>query len=470
MPIIETTLHASYQLNEWHLREAAREIISNAIDGEERNKAEGRGKMTVAYSKRKKVLTVTNSGVKVPTKALLMGTSESRESADCIGTFGEGLPMALLVLARKGLPVVIYNGDEKWEPSIQKSSTFSGEPVLVIKTRQMIKDRGAFVVEMHDIEPEEADELQAMFLRLDPDFDSEQVAKKNPWDRELVLLQPEYKGKVYNKGVFVLERDDLLFGYNIDTELNRDRHMISEWKLQDQLGTVLTGAVRHNPDTFADELIDALMSGAETLESRDTYSSLTYNDEFGEALLVKWREKFGNNALAVANIDEAKQAEFLGHRGIVVSPLLRKLIGKQLGTLEEIRGNHDRMPTLVYDLGTLEHIELRHLHDAVGLVASVFPEWKQDVRVVEFGSRETMGTFLESTGRIDLARWVLASFHDTLVTLVHEFSHSMGEDGSKDHGDMQIEVMAQIIERLLSDARDTASIDFGFILKLGKEG
>ena len=111
MSLLYTSLSEDYQRDSWGRAQAVREIISNALDGAERHRAEGRGAVTVDYNARARRLTVSNEGVTVPASALLLGVSQSRDYAGCIGTFGEGLPMALLVLARLMCKVVITNGE-----------------------------------------------------------------------------------------------------------------------------------------------------------------------------------------------------------------------------------------------------------------------------------------------------------------------------------------------------------------------
>ena len=110
MALVATTLSKGYQ-PELTILFALSEIVSNAYDGEARGLG-GAGKMSLAYSKATKKLTVTNAKTVIPGSALLLGTSESRGRDECIGTFGEGLPMALLILARNRHAVTLYNGIE----------------------------------------------------------------------------------------------------------------------------------------------------------------------------------------------------------------------------------------------------------------------------------------------------------------------------------------------------------------------
>ena len=453
MPVIETTLHASYQLNEWNLKEAAREIISNAIDGEERNRAAGVGQMNIDYSKRKKVLTIRNEGVKVPTRALLMGTSESREDDACIGTFGEGLPMALLVLARKGLPVTIYNGDEKWTPKIEKSSTFSDEPVLVIHTRQLMKDRNAFIVEMHDIEADEAAELRSMFLSLDKDFDKDQTVKGYSFNEQRVLKQPQYQGKIYNKGVFVMERKDLLFGYDLAMETNRDRHMVAEWKLQHELGSLLNRAMQNDPEALMPIFIEALMSGDDRLELKDEYSPMSSQEDIIETVTTQWLQAY-EGCIPVLSSEEAQEAARIGKTGMQVNPLLYRILQKNLGTLFEHQQKHKRRVDSILcldDLSTAQYRTLDRAVNAVNLANIPQESWPHGrIRVVLFAEEGTKSLTNKKTNEIYLAQSVLRSFKLTVRALVAEVTRRVESTEERSHTDRQFDVFTEIVNGFYS--------------------
>jgi hypothetical protein len=75
----------------WTVVEALRELIANAID----SLAE------VEISFKKDILTITDKGEGFSTRSLVIGESEHGKSDQQIGQFGEGLKIAMLVLAKK---------------------------------------------------------------------------------------------------------------------------------------------------------------------------------------------------------------------------------------------------------------------------------------------------------------------------------------------------------------------------------
>lgn len=419
MGTITTSLHYGYQPNLdalWGMRE----IISNAFDGEERHRHIGIGRMSVSYSKRSQTLVVTNSGVKVPSTALLMGTSESREEDACIGQFGEGLPMGLLAMGRDPLlSVAVYNGDEKWEPRIERCSSYGSEPVLVVKTRKLRVRRDGFEVHVKGVSPEQYAALINNFLRLDGTFDADETIPRNENGREQVLLQPEYHGKIYNKGVFVMERDDLMFGYDLHGELNRDRHMMNEYTLQRDLTSLLDDAVRHNDERFAKILTESMFESDGTLELESQYSDLAYNSALRSRAAQAFTERYGDSAIAVENDSEIEEAKAIGLRGVRCSPLLNKILRGSLGTLEDIKKARQRSVQSVWERENLPRAHRELFGKVVLLVQSAMPEAKNiQFEVVTFGSNDVPYTVSDDGGTVRLSYAQLLDFEATLVSAV----------------------------------------------------
>ncbi len=414
MSLITTSLHVNYQ-PQWTLSWAIREILSNAIDGETRHKVDGRGQMVLSYNRISRRLFITNEGVSVPLKALLLGTSESRDRSDCIGTFGEGLPMALLVLARNHYPVTIYNGIEKWEPLIEMHPELD-EKVLVIKTRQMIKDRGHFSVEIDQIEEDDYVELRRLFLRFDPVFDAKQTI--NAATKERVLLQSSYKGRVYNKGVFVCSRPKLLFGYDLQGELNRDRSMVDESELQSTLGNVLADAVSNDKNRFLPLLESVVFTDGEALEVSDSWGKLRYNDDMKKHFAARFAERYGIDAIPVADANEAQQASEFGKTGITGSPLLRQLLDSGIPTLASLRSKSATSATRNYARHELTTEAQANLAASITKLMQLVPAMP-NVRAVVFGS-STIKSVSRSDGSIDVASSVLEDKEGTLLALTRE--------------------------------------------------
>ena len=425
MGMIETSLHLSYQAKTWSLKEAVRELISNALDGEAKYAHLGVGAMSLDYDIAGKMVLVRNEGVTVPAKALLMGTSESRDDDRLIGQFGEGLPMALLVLARSNRTVEIDNGQERWTPVIERSATFQGEPVLCIKTRKLKVDRDAFEVRVQGISPEEWAEIRGLFLRLDPTFDPSNSITKyggSGTGEERVLLQPQYHGRVYNKGVFVMAREDLMFGYDLQADLNRDRSLMNEYELKKELTQLLSQAATNNKARFMPLLSMAMLAEGSKLELDDAYSNLFYNEDVVSYLADQFSMKYGDDALAVEDDSEEQRVRKAGRRPVRSSALVRRIISSRRGTINDIEERAARSVIKTWQLSELSGHERYNYEIAKTLVHAARPTVEMEVSVVEFvGNTVDFLTHVpdgDVKGKVLLNKVLLMDFERLLLCFV----------------------------------------------------
>lgn len=415
MGSLVTSLHLNYQPN-LDVLWALRELCSNAIDGEERYRHLNTGKMVVDYSSRSQTLTIRNEGVRVPATALLMGTSESRGDHRCIGQFGEGLPMALLILARNHVPVVIVNGNEKWTPIIERSSAYGNEPVLAIETRKLPTERDFFEVEIKGVSKEMYQDFRGLYLSLDERFDPKLVAKNLDTD-ESVLLQSHYAGCIYNKGVFVARRGDLIFGYDLKGELNRDRSMMDEYTLGKRLHDLLREACYANDD-FLHTLSELLVDREGVLEVTRESSDLVWHSSLRIAVTKIFKDRYGDNAIAVTNEEEVEEAERLGFRGVRCSNVLREMINRSTGSLLDKKRQFDRTGTVV-EVESMGEIERRNFFLCVRMIQSVVPEARSlKFRVVQFTSTEVCYAVVDDNETVDISINVLLDVEQTILNLV----------------------------------------------------
>lgn len=296
-----TSLSEDYQRGAWGLPQAVREIISNGLDGQERGQMTDTGALSVDYNPRTQRLTVTNQGVTVPASALLLGVSQSRDYSGCIGTFGEGLPMALLVLARLRRRVVITNGGERWEPKIVASPDYDGR-VLAIQSRKLPKDHDCFSVVFEDVTEEDWASWRKMFMRFDPVLTAEHIldAETNTGQ---VILHPDYVGRVYVKGVYTHTREDLLFGYNLDIPVGRDRQYVDYSRLCNGVYYTLLGVMDRLPVSG----LDKLLTRRDALESSSSWSVVAENEVFGERMNKVFAEKYGSTSDVVIVSSETEE-------------------------------------------------------------------------------------------------------------------------------------------------------------------
>jgi hypothetical protein len=370
MALLITSLHKDYQPH-LDILWALRELCSNAIDGEERHRHLGIGAMSVDYSSRSKTLTLRNEGVTVSASALLMGKSDSRGDDRCIGQFGEGLPMALNILAREHADVTILNGSEKWTPCIERSSEYDNAPVLAVKVRSLPKAHPCFQVTVKGIDHALYQAFLGLYLKMDDRFDPTMTVEAGDVD-EFILLQPHYKGCVYNKGVFVEKRKDLWFGYNISGELNRDRSLMDTEALSKRLHNLLSDAC-YSSDKFVEMVSRILVEANGVLEVDREYSEMTWNTPLREKVCDLFVERYGENAVAVTSESEANEASTIGLVGIRCSSVLREIVSRNLGSLADRKKKRDRMasPVAVEELGSVERT---NFNIGVRLIQAVVPE------------------------------------------------------------------------------------------------
>lgn len=442
MAKFELSIETSYQ-QEWGIWEAFRELASNAHDAQQLLREYGKGKMEVSYSQANQEITIKTDKVKVPHKALLMGASGSRGFDSAIGKFGEGLPMSLLVLARSTEHnVVIINDDEKWNVDCIYSETYHAE-VVRVSTRK-VKPRGAFIVTMTGINSQLWTELRDKILWVSG-YDKKRTFKAH--SGALLLLDTKHKGKIYNKGVFVTERPDAPFGFSLELELNRDRSLPDEWDLRWACSELMDEAVRREPEIYAEDLAASLFEGVSLV----SYNSSLYsgNAHIVEAVSDHFADLFGEGVEPVRNNAQAKELAFFGKRAAVVNDTVLRILEKELGDFEKRKQALEFTAKAVHQYTDLDPAERGNYDKAAALLVGKCQQDALDgIEIVTFSLESLLGVCEGS--KIRLSRSVLSSLQSTLTTLVHEVAHLGGAtDGSVEHTNIQMSLMAQIVEGLL---------------------
>ena len=188
---------SSNYVSAWTVQDATRELLQNAMDsGEWRVEADG---------------SLVNKGTLRP-EHFLLGCSE-KASSDTIGQFGEGLKLALLVLARNGYKVFINSAGTLYTAAIRESVHFPGQQVLCIDS-----------VEGRDHEP------GYTAINTHPTLDWEANVLANPEGYRILRNNP----KLYVKGLYVCDLQHFKHGYNFHPgylKLGRDRNVVSDFDL-----------------------------------------------------------------------------------------------------------------------------------------------------------------------------------------------------------------------------------------------
>jgi len=420
---IELTIQTDYLPN-WGAYEGVREILQNARDAEVQHSAS----MEVDWYNN--TLRILNEGVILPIKALLLGYTTKANNDETIGKFGEGFKLGILALLRAGHSVKIRNGSDVWTPAIEASKQFNGAKVLTFYIESGRKMENRVRIEIGNITAEDWKGMKDAFLFLGKQDEDSMI----PTTEGRLLLDPKYKHKIFVKGIFVQSDPKLDFGYDFrDAELDRDRRMIASWDVQYKARRILVEAAAKRPDLFESFF---RMLEEPTLETEDLggYGALSTPGELVDKVAARFKERFGERAVPVANIAESRDVEHLGLQGIVVSKPLAAVLAQAMGNLDSIKEGSKKEVLKKHSWFELTVSEQQIFLNAVDTLNKVEATFMNMVDIVDFRSPDLMGQYDPNTGRITLSRTLLDDFDKTLRVLIHERAHAMGgSDGDHSH-------------------------------------
>jgi hypothetical protein len=215
---IELPLSPNY-VESWGIPQAIRELLQNAIDSE----------APFEFSFKGDTFYVTSRDVTLPINTLILGNSTKAQDDSKIGKFGEGYKLALLVLAREGLPVTIRNGKFDWTSQFRHSENYGGE-VLCIDMSEVERDNRDLEFMIAGLSHADTTAIYDSCLLMQPDVGVLAETK-------LGRILADHKGRLYVGGLFVCETD-LDYGYDFKPEfltLERDRQTVDNWDLKSQV-------------------------------------------------------------------------------------------------------------------------------------------------------------------------------------------------------------------------------------------
>lgn len=207
---------AKTYVRHWGMAEAVRELLQNAIDSDS----------PFEYEFGTDTLTIRSRHSRLSASTLLLGQTSKAESADTIGSFGEGYKIALLVLTREGYPVTVHNGDRTWRPVFRQSRQFGAE-VLCIDDEAAARAREGLEFEIGGLSPGDMATIADGCLQM-------QATVGEVHETRYGRILRNRPGRLYVGGLFVCETE-LQFGYDMKPEhlrLERDRQTVSSFDLQ----------------------------------------------------------------------------------------------------------------------------------------------------------------------------------------------------------------------------------------------
>lgn len=200
----------------WSMPEAVREIIQNALDSDSPFEYEFKDHKLYVYSR----------GASLNTSTLLLGKTSKADSADKIGSFGEGYKIALLVLTREGYEVRIRNNSRVWTPFFKHSRQFDEEVLCIEDTADTHRFDGV-CFEIDGMTPAAEHQVREICLGMQKD-----VGEMYHTSMGYILVNRP--GKLYIGGLYICDTE-LKFGYNINPghiSLERDRQTVSGFDLK----------------------------------------------------------------------------------------------------------------------------------------------------------------------------------------------------------------------------------------------
>lgn len=437
---LELTLDPDYVQN-WGVWEALREFLQNGLDARDKGFA-----FSVRRSKTaKKTLFITTQGCVLERSTLLLGNTGKSNDEDARGKFGEGYKLGFLVLCRLGYEVQLRTGWEIWTPYIEKSEVF-GEELLKIKIRPTTTYANKIEVRVYGISDAEWYKTRANVLGV-PGFTPLRKKDFVQAGSAKILLNPLHAGSLYCSNLYVGPLPSgYKWGFDLPAvDLDRDRKMANPSSLDNNVRVALLCAVADktlDPEMFV-ELMGQECGEAEAIARYYFYKSTDFLSFTASKL---FRERYGDDAVPVLSSAEALEAEHYGLRPHITTPALKRLIESQRGTFLERKQRAGAKPVHIYCFAELGEKELINRAWALDLLSAVrpAPTFKPGkVRIVKFQRDTVDGTYDIDSGRINIARHCLNDRKLLLSTLVHEFAHHVGVDGSLQH--------ERAIERIFAD-------------------
>lgn len=454
---LELSIDPGY-VRSWTVYDALREILQNALDAHDIGH-----KMTVTRHNDGRRIKIRNEGITISRACLLLGRTTKADALNQRGKFGEGLDLALLVLARLGYPVEVLSGDEVWTPFIETSTTY-GTDVLKVA----ISKRPAFgndvEVQVLGVKDSEWTVFQKRLINIEGlagtklgegDFHASGENK--------LLTGYQHRGHLYSRGLEVSTLPpEYIYGYDIaNIKLDRDRKMADPFSLKMSIAHIMRGLIGTEGFKIDDlyKLAEGKSGEAESLRSYYDGQGWYTRDDLSKALAAKFHDTHGVDSVPVTSWSETADVGHHGLRGVVVSSALRAIIECQEGNLEERKNNHGEKPKRTYTVDDLDPDERTNLEWATSLVdkaqksigiGGLLTEilgFSKPV-IVDFQSDRLYGCVVGLEVR--LARKILTDREETLATLVHEVAHlSPGAlDGTKAHSSRIETLFARIITQL----------------------
>lgn len=410
--VIEISLSENY-CPTWKMWEGVRDLVQNWMDERDSGKP-----ARIEHFESSDTLVLWNEGARFDREQMaLFGATTKFEGER--GKFGEGFKIGVLALVRAGHTVSIDTHHGTYVAEIRKSEQYDARVLAFIQTTEEPHD--GVRVTIHGVSSHRWDQLKDRFL----------------WDSPRDSILFDRPGAVYVKDIWVGDYD-YRYGYNLnDVEIDRDRKLIDPWNLKWAIAGILNEGLKLGLITPATALgmVEDNVSDAESLPSRVTSNTRVL-------LVTAFKEKYGDNAIAVSTLDDVKEAEHSALRPVVANSEVVSLM------TENNRRTYSRNSiTATFTMDELSSDERASLGWAFDLIKGANVKIESAVDVCNFLEGSTLGR--REGDNIYVARKVLDDRTATLQVLVEEIAHRKGPDGSLAHKTEIHAIYAKIVNSLV---------------------
>jgi hypothetical protein len=430
-------------LPNWGIHEGLRELVQNYIDAAEDVGVKGEIRYEGGTA-RGRVILRNPSARPLTREALLFGATSKANRADQRGQFGEGMKVGTLALVRAGRSVTIRTQAETWVASLSPAPDFGGRKVLTFDTRKRQTETDAVEIEIGPVEREEWDAIRDAFMFMQEEEGEVSSAKGYTG---ALLLDARHRDAVFAKGILVTKMEGCRYGYDLsDLNLNRDRSMVNEWDVRYQVVNLISEQYRKGTITLAD-ISSMFLDNVWEVRDGHTWMYSNVTRDLLADMVARKREAspLARGIIVTSSEDEAVKAESYGYAPVRIPKTLRDATSRYLTsdaeesvafrnkvgmvTYAEMVAEMQDAVEVTHTLSDLTAEERGNLDWSISLLSrvgvSVNPE------IVTFFRSDLLGLY--RGGKISLSRSILTDRNETLGTLIHEYSHGWGGDGSIEH-------------------------------------
>ncbi|MHB0858819.1 MAG: hypothetical protein ACYC5M_14785 [Anaerolineae bacterium] len=417
MRTLSTAISPQYVSN-WSLEMALREVLQNYLDTRQQFHCPG------SLTWRKGQLIVEDQGPGLALRHLLLGLSEKGEGA--IGQFGEGLKLALLVLAREGVPVEIQSHALRIVPRIALDPAFGAE-TLQLEVTETTPQVGTRIV----IACSEATYVEARnhFVVL--------ARPRIQWVQRGRVSLPG--GQIYVHGARAGTLSGALFSYHFQGEearalSNRDRTHLDHSLTGDLVANLLR---REANAAVRAALLQELLHGDPTCPPAEFalyQSTYDLDSRRRQAWRRTWNAVAGRKMLMATPQDGPLHAQvtYHGYQSLTVhaQPWATLLKACQIPTVSQVL---EESPTLrEVPRSRLSPEEISALAEAKRAVQAwcgyTLPPITVVTRIALKSGLQALGSYDRESKRVYLSQPLLTSSKARLLgTLAHEVAHAMSD-------------------------------------------